>query len=113
MVLRFGFERDGIRAVEPVSLLEFLQLEAGARGWALKNSGGGPGRKRAFRELWYDATGERGRGRRSVYVVGSNILAVQEWALLRLSKRSSKCYPRAMVGKIPLMMAGKAISYGM
>ncbi|VVB67699.1 UDP-N-acetylglucosamine 2-epimerase [uncultured archaeon] len=39
MVQRFGFEFDGIRAIEPVGFMEFLQLEAGAR-LALTDSGG-------------------------------------------------------------------------
>jgi UDP-N-acetylglucosamine 2-epimerase (non-hydrolysing) len=39
MVNVFGFELDGIRAIEPVGFLEFLQLEANAR-LALTDSGG-------------------------------------------------------------------------
>lgn len=39
MVQQFGFELDGIRAIEPLGFLEFLQLEAGAR-LALTDSGG-------------------------------------------------------------------------
>ena len=39
MIERFGFELDGIRAIEPLGFLEFLQLEAGAR-LALTDSGG-------------------------------------------------------------------------
>jgi UDP-N-acetylglucosamine 2-epimerase (non-hydrolysing) len=39
MVNEFGFELDGIRAIEPVGFLEFLQLEANARV-ALTDSGG-------------------------------------------------------------------------
>ncbi|WP_286859146.1 non-hydrolyzing UDP-N-acetylglucosamine 2-epimerase [Methanosaeta sp. UBA356] len=39
MVESFGFELDGIRAIEPLGFLEFLQLEAGAR-LALTDSGG-------------------------------------------------------------------------
>jgi UDP-N-acetylglucosamine 2-epimerase (non-hydrolysing) len=39
MVNEFGFELDGIRAIEPVGFLEFLQLEANAR-LALTDSGG-------------------------------------------------------------------------
>jgi len=35
----FGFEFDGIRAIEPLGFLEFLQLEANAR-MALTDSGG-------------------------------------------------------------------------
>ena len=42
MVQEFGFELDGIRAIEPLGFLEFLQLEANAR-LALTDSGGGPG----------------------------------------------------------------------
>ena len=37
----FGFEFDGIRAIEPLGFLEFLQLEA--KRLALTDSGGGPG----------------------------------------------------------------------
>ncbi len=47
-------EFDGIRAIEPVGFLEFLQLEANAR-LALTDSGGGPGGDmhpgRALRDL--------------------------------------------------------------
>jgi len=39
MVQEFGFQLDGIRAIEPVGFLEFLQLEANAR-LALTDSGG-------------------------------------------------------------------------
>ncbi len=39
MVESFGFELDGIRAIEPLGFLEFLQLEANAR-MALTDSGG-------------------------------------------------------------------------
>ncbi len=39
MVKSFGFELDGIRAIEPLGFLEFLQLEANAR-LALTDSGG-------------------------------------------------------------------------
>jgi UDP-N-acetylglucosamine 2-epimerase (non-hydrolysing) len=39
MVNEFGFVLDGIRAIEPVGFLEFLQLEANAR-LALTDSGG-------------------------------------------------------------------------
>ncbi len=39
MVESFEFELDGIRAIEPLGFLEFLQLEAGAR-LALTDSGG-------------------------------------------------------------------------
>ncbi|MGD0954378.1 MAG: UDP-N-acetylglucosamine 2-epimerase (non-hydrolyzing) [Methanotrichaceae archaeon] len=39
MVQEFGLEFDGIRAIEPVGFLEFLQLEANAR-LALTDSGG-------------------------------------------------------------------------
>ncbi len=39
MVESFGFDFDGIRAIEPLGFLEFLQLEAGAR-LALTDSGG-------------------------------------------------------------------------
>ncbi len=39
MAESFGFELDGIRAIEPLGFLEFLQLEAGAR-LALTDSGG-------------------------------------------------------------------------
>jgi len=39
MVESFGFELDGIKAIEPLGFLEFLQLEAGAR-LALTDSGG-------------------------------------------------------------------------
>ena len=39
MIERFGFELDGIRAIEPLGFLEFLQLEANAR-LALTDSGG-------------------------------------------------------------------------
>ena len=39
MAERFGFEFDGIRAIEPLGFLEFLQLEANAR-LALTDSGG-------------------------------------------------------------------------
>jgi UDP-N-acetylglucosamine 2-epimerase (non-hydrolysing) len=39
MVQSFGFELDGIRAIEPLGFLEFLQLEANAR-LALTDSGG-------------------------------------------------------------------------
>jgi UDP-N-acetylglucosamine 2-epimerase (non-hydrolysing) len=39
MVQEFGFELDGIRAIEPLGFLEFLQLEANAR-LALTDSGG-------------------------------------------------------------------------
>ncbi|MHC1688646.1 MAG: non-hydrolyzing UDP-N-acetylglucosamine 2-epimerase [Methanothrix sp.] len=39
MVEEFGFEFDGIRAIEPLGFLEFLQLEANAR-LALTDSGG-------------------------------------------------------------------------
>ena len=39
MVNEFGLELDGIRAIEPVGFLEFLQLEANAR-LALTDSGG-------------------------------------------------------------------------
>ena len=39
MVKSFGFDLDGIRAIEPLGFLEFLQLEAGAR-LALTDSGG-------------------------------------------------------------------------
>ena len=39
MVREFGFELDGIRVIEPVGFLEFLQLEAGAK-LALTDSGG-------------------------------------------------------------------------
>lgn len=39
MVKEFGFEFDGIRAIEPIGFLEFLQLEANAR-LALTDSGG-------------------------------------------------------------------------
>jgi UDP-N-acetylglucosamine 2-epimerase (non-hydrolysing) len=39
MANEFGFELDGIRAIEPVGFLEFLQLEANAR-MALTDSGG-------------------------------------------------------------------------
>ncbi len=42
MVEQFGFELDGIRAIDPAGFLEFLQLEAGAR-LALTDSGRGPG----------------------------------------------------------------------
>ncbi len=42
MVGEFGFEFDGIRAIDPVGFLEFLQLEANAR-LVLTDSGGGPG----------------------------------------------------------------------
>jgi hypothetical protein len=33
MAAEFGFEFDGIRAIEPQGFLEFLQLEANARAW--------------------------------------------------------------------------------
>lgn len=39
MVKEFGLEFDGIRAIEPVGFLEFLQLESNAR-LALTDSGG-------------------------------------------------------------------------
>lgn len=39
MINEFGLELDGIRAIEPVGFLEFLQLEANAR-LALTDSGG-------------------------------------------------------------------------
>jgi UDP-N-acetylglucosamine 2-epimerase (non-hydrolysing) len=39
MVAEFGFEFDGIRAIEPLGFLEFLQLEANAR-LVLTDSGG-------------------------------------------------------------------------
>lgn len=39
MVESFGFELDGIRAINPIGFLEFLQLEANAR-LALTDSGG-------------------------------------------------------------------------
>ncbi len=39
MVESFGFELDGIKAIEPLGFLEFLQLEANAR-LALTDSGG-------------------------------------------------------------------------
>ncbi|MGA9098570.1 MAG: UDP-N-acetylglucosamine 2-epimerase (non-hydrolyzing), partial [Methanotrichaceae archaeon] len=39
MIQEFGLEFDGIRAIEPVGFLEFLQLEANAR-LALTDSGG-------------------------------------------------------------------------
>ena len=39
MVESFGFDLDGIRAIEPLGFLEFLQLEANAR-LALTDSGG-------------------------------------------------------------------------
>lgn len=39
MVNEFGLELDGIRAIEPLGFLEFLQLEANAR-LALTDSGG-------------------------------------------------------------------------
>ncbi len=39
MVTEFGFEFDGIRAIEPLGFLEFLQLEANAR-LVLTDSGG-------------------------------------------------------------------------
>jgi len=39
MVESFGFQFEGIRAIEPLGFLEFLQLEAGAR-LALTDSGG-------------------------------------------------------------------------
>jgi UDP-N-acetylglucosamine 2-epimerase (non-hydrolysing) len=39
MAAEFGFEFDGIRAIEPLGFLEFLQLEANAR-LALTDSGG-------------------------------------------------------------------------
>ena len=42
MIERFGFELDGIRAIEPLGFLEFLQLEAGADGL-----GRGAGRRHA------------------------------------------------------------------
>jgi hypothetical protein len=32
VALEFGFEFDGIRAIEPLGFLEFLQLEAGDGG---------------------------------------------------------------------------------
>jgi len=38
MAAEFGFEFDGIRAIELLGFLEFLQLEANAR---LTDSGGG------------------------------------------------------------------------
>jgi UDP-N-acetylglucosamine 2-epimerase (non-hydrolysing) len=39
MAAEFGFEFEGIRAIEPLGFLEFLQLEANAR-LALTDSGG-------------------------------------------------------------------------
>jgi UDP-N-acetylglucosamine 2-epimerase (non-hydrolysing) len=39
MIKEFGFELDGIKAIEPLGFLEFLQLEANAR-LALTDSGG-------------------------------------------------------------------------
>ena len=39
MIQSFRFELDGIRAIEPLGFLEFLQLEANAR-LALTDSGG-------------------------------------------------------------------------
>jgi hypothetical protein len=33
MAKSFGLLFDGIRAIEPLGFLEFLQLEAGARAW--------------------------------------------------------------------------------
>lgn len=39
MIEEFGFDLDGIRAIDPVGFLEFLQLEANAR-LALTDSGG-------------------------------------------------------------------------
>jgi len=33
MAAEFGFEFDGIMAIEPLGFLEFLQLEANARMW--------------------------------------------------------------------------------
>jgi UDP-N-acetylglucosamine 2-epimerase (non-hydrolysing) len=33
MAAEFGFEFDGIRAIEPLGFMEFLQLEANARAW--------------------------------------------------------------------------------
>jgi UDP-N-acetylglucosamine 2-epimerase (non-hydrolysing) len=39
MIEEFGFELDGIKAIEPLGFLEFLQLEANAR-LALTDSGG-------------------------------------------------------------------------
>jgi UDP-N-acetylglucosamine 2-epimerase (non-hydrolysing) len=39
VALEFGFEFDGIRAIEPLGFLEFLQLEANAK-LALTDSGG-------------------------------------------------------------------------
>jgi len=59
MAAEFGFEFDGIRAIEPLGFLEFLQLEANAR-MALTDSGGGPGGDVHSGGAMCDAAGEYG-----------------------------------------------------
>ena len=59
MVAEFGFEFDGIRAIEPLGFLEFLQLEANAR-LALTDSGGVQEETCILGELSRDAAGEYG-----------------------------------------------------
>jgi len=59
MVAEFGIEFDGIRAIEPLGFLEFLQLEANAR-LALTDSGGGPGGDVHPGRALRDAAGEHG-----------------------------------------------------
>ncbi len=59
MVESFGFELDGIQAIEPLGFLEFLQLEANAR-LALTDSGGGPGGDVHSGRALCDAAGEYG-----------------------------------------------------
>ncbi len=73
MVQQFGFELDGIRAIEPAGFLGFLQLEAGAR-LALTDSDGGPEGDAHPGRAVRDAAGEHGEAGDQVEV-GANVLA--------------------------------------
>ncbi len=68
----FGFEFDGIRAIEPLGFLEFLQLEANAR-LALTDSGRGPGRDVPSGSFGVTLQGNTERP--ETVAVGSNTLA--------------------------------------
>ncbi len=105
MAPELGFDFAGIRAIEPLGFLEFLQL---AKGLALPDSGGGPGG--GVHSGRSGLTLRENTERPEIRWMWGQI-SWRELVPLRCFKRPGKCcYRKAMVGKIPLLMAIRAIS---